>query len=245
MRTCTVFILLFILLTGKVLSQNQAEVTTPSKIAYDFGQLLLPPLDTLFKNATKDPTIKYFENQQKIQESQLKTTRRDWLKYLNAGANYQYGNGRSGSTNDASDIYQYSSSKQNWYSVGASLSLPISDILDRNNRIKRQKLQIESTKDQIQSTYNQKKEQIIELYTQAEQLLHALKLKAEGLSFANAQFLDAKNDFINNKITSQQLNTQKGIQLQANQDYYKTKSSLKQTLLKLEIISNTKIFNQQ
>ena len=214
-----------------------------SIIKEDLSNLQLPPLSELFENSKKSAAVEYFNIKKEVQERELKTEKRSWLKYFRVGANYQYGTGvvNSSSSSESSYLYQYSNTKQSWYSAGASVSIPVDDLFDRPNRVKKQRLEMHATEVEVEKWHDEQKLRIIEAYTNAEQLLAVLKIKIEALAIADAQYKDSENDFINGTIDATELNNRKSYQVSAYTDYQETKSALKNELLQLEVLSKTKI----
>jgi len=118
----------------------------------DYAKLQLPPLATLFDNARNSPAVEFYNIKKQEQESLLKTERRGWMKYFRGSASYQYG--KSGVLNYSEDnlnLYQYSDIEQNLYSVGGSVSIPLDDLFDWHNRIKRQKLEMRATEVEVEN----------------------------------------------------------------------------------------------
>ncbi len=232
--------ILYIFLASTMNAQTDADVLD----SVDYDNLKLPPLDVLFENARKSPMVELYEVKMEEESSALKTEERSWLKYFKVGGMWQYG--RVGINSTFSDdytplFYQYSGAKQNLYNATASISIPLDDLFDRGNRIKRQKLKTKATKVEIEKWHDEQKIRIIEIYTQVVKELSVLKTKAETLSFANAQFEVISNDFENGNADISNLNTMKKIQTDALENYQETRSQLNRGILQLEILSKTKI----
>lgn len=209
--------------------------------------LRLPPLDLLFENAKNSPAVDFYKVRMEEEASALKTERRSWLKYFRVHSTYQWGlmgiNSAFSDTNTPL-FYQYSGARQNWYNVGVSVNIPFDDFFDRGNRITRQELKTKATRVEMEKWHDEQKIRIIEMYTKAVKELSVLKLKAEALSFANIQFELAQQDFLNGKVEAGELRLIKSNQMNALESYEQTRSELNQALLKLEVLSKTKILNR-
>lgn len=204
----------------------------------------LPPLNILLENAQNVSSIEYYDYLIEHEQSQMKSDKRDWLKYLKVDGIYRYGiNASQPATNDGGAL-MLSNSPQSWYNIGATLSIPIDDVFNRGERSKRQRLKIESINQQKATAYENLKIDIIEIYTDAEKELVALKLKAEEIALINIQYRESENDFINGKITAKELSSQKSLQSAAIQNYMNSKFKLKNALLKLEILTHTQIISK-
>lgn len=124
------------LLLAAVAATAQSE-PTPPEFEYsdlqrltpeDYIDMQLPPLHVLMENARHAPQVGYYESNREIEERELKTVRRNWMRNFKLNANYNYG---------SSDIYNqnYQDSnipiwtttttgrEQSWWNVGASLSI--------------------------------------------------------------------------------------------------------------------------
>lgn len=209
--------------------------------------LRLPSLEELYENAKSSAAVDMYQVKMEEEASALRTERRSWLKYFRFSTSYQWG--LMGINTSFSDIdtplfYQYSGARQNWYNVGASISIPFDDLFDRGNRIKRQKLKTKATRVEMEKWHDEQKLRIIEVYTKAGKELSVLKLKAETLAFANAQFKLAQQDFINGNIEAGELSQIKAMQMDALETYENTRAELNKALLQLEVLSKTKILNR-
>lgn len=233
----------FCLFSGFVLSAQDVSDLD----AEDLKALKIPSLEVLFENAKRSPAVEFYQVKMEEEASVLKTEKRSWLKYFKLSSSYQYGLmgvNSSFSDTDTPLFYQYSGATQNWYNVGVSLSIPLDDMFDRANRIKRQKLKTKATQVEIEKWHDEQKLRIIEMYTKGIKELSVLKLKIEALSFANAQYRTASQDFINGKIDTDTLSRIKKMQTDALESYEETRSELNKALLQLEVLSKTKIINR-
>lgn len=237
--------LLFFLFSLPV--QAQEEKSLADMTPEDYASLQLPPLETLFENAKSNPMLEAFKTSEEIEKSLLKKEKRAWLKFFSVGGGYSYG--KAGIYSSYSDINtplsnQYSGNAQNNYTVGASITVPIEALFDLRPGAKRQELKIKMINQQKEQSYELLKKEIIEQYSSALSSLAVLKLKIEAVVFANAQFKMGENDFLNGRGDASSLSTQKSTQMTAQIDYEKTRSELNTSLLKLEVMTNTKIFNK-
>ena len=229
--------------TFSAMAQDGIESLSPD----DYLNLQLPPLEVLFENAKNSAAVDFYKVKMEEEASALKTEKRSWLKYFRFNSTYQWG--LMGINTSFSDIdtplfYQYSGARQNWYNVGVSLSIPFDDFFDRRNRITRQKLKTKATEVEMEKWHDEQKIRIIEMYTKAVKELSVLRLKAESLSFANAQFELAQQDFLNGNIQAGDLGQIKSMQMNSLESYEQTRSELNLALLQLEVLSKTRILNR-
>ena len=243
-----IYIFLFFYFSSFCWSQETSTLPeTPDELKTDeLLNIELPPLDVLFESSRQSPAIEIYKLRLQQEASTLKTERRSWLKYFSLSSTYQYGSvgvNNYMSTADIAPIYTSSGSKQSWYNVGGSITIPLDDIFDRGNRSKRQRLVMKQTEMEIEKWHDEQKLSIIESYSNVLQTLAVLKSAAESLIFATAQFKLAENEFINGKITLGQLSNDKSIQVSAITNYENNRILLRSALQKLEILAKIKILN--
>lgn len=197
------------LLLAAVAATAQSE-PTPPEFEYsdlqrltpeDYIDMQLPPLHVLMENARHAPQVGYYESNREIEERELKTVRRNWMRNFKLNANYNYG---------SSDIYNqnYQDSnipiwtttttgrEQSWWNVGASFSIPLDEIFNRRNKIKQQKKRIENTQYDLDRWYDELRMKIIDAYTTAVEQLSILRSAAEAKITSEAQYRMTEVDFV-------------------------------------------------
>ena len=223
------------LLLAAVAATAQSE-PTPPEFEYsdlqrltpeDYIDMQLPPLHVLMENARHAPQVGYYESNREIEERELKTVRRNWMRNFKLNANYNYG---------SSDIYNqnYQDSnipiwtttttgrEQSWWNVGASLSIPLDEIFNRRNKIKQQKKRIENTQYDLDRWYDELRMKII----------------------SEAQYRRTEVDFVKGKLDAQTLSRQKSLENSATREYEQVRRNLNDALLRLEILTHTPIINK-
>lgn len=213
----------------------------------DYAHLKLPPLDSLFENAKKNPVIQIHDVKREEEVGLLQKEKKSWLKYFSVGSSYHYGiqASTSGYSDSATPVYyQYNNNAMNYYNFGGSISIPLDDLFDRKRRINNQKLIVKESEFQKEQKMDELKQQIIELYTSILSNITILKLKADYMTFANAQYKVGENDFLNGKGDATTLSSQKLTQITATSDYESTRAILNNSILRLEMLSRTSIINK-
>ena len=204
------------LLLAAVAATAQSE-PTPPEFEYsdlqrltpeDYIDMQLPPLHVLMENARHAPQVGYYESNREIEERELKTVRRNWMRNFKLNANYNYG---------SSDIYNqnYQDSnipiwtttttgrEQSWWNVGASFSIPLDEIFNRRNKIKQQKKRIENTQYDLDRWYDELRMKIIDAYTTAVEQLSILRSAAEAKITSEAQYRMTEVDFVKGKLDAE------------------------------------------
>lgn len=213
----------------------------------DYSALTLPPLDVLFENAKQAPTYELAQVQEQIERKLLGKEKRYFLSFFNLRGSYQWG--KFGNDYTFTDVYNpimynYTTSKQNSYTLGAAVNIPLDDLLDLGSRIKRQKLNVKSAGLQREIKFEEQKKEIVQLYAAAVAQLNVLKLRAESLILANMQYDIAEKDFTNGQMTSSDLSIEKERQSTAQERFENSKYELTKSLMVLEVITRTPIIKK-
>jgi outer membrane protein TolC len=92
--------------------------------------------------------------------------------------------------------------------------------------------------------YEDQKIKVITSYVDAQRVMNQLTVFEEAYEYARAQFRLVENDFIVGKITAGELSVSKTLHMQANTNLENARADLKIAILKLETLTNTKIFKK-
>lgn len=225
-----------------VLAQDIAELGPK-----DYLNFQLPPISILYENAKASPILNYYEKKKQATKSLMDSEKKRWLNFIKLITNYQYGiigNNITFSDTNTPIFYQYSGNKQSWYNFGVSVAIPLDDLFDRKNRVKKQRLDMEATEFEQEKWYDEQKIRIATIYSLAMRDLGLIKIKSEALLFTEAQLKLSEDDFINGKISVQDLGRQKSAYTTAASEYEVTKADLNSSLLQLEILARTKIISK-
>lgn len=244
------FSLLAMLLT--LIGVNGKAQNLPTTESYSTDILLnikLPTIDALIEGAKNSSQVEFYNLRMEGQELTLKTERRKWQEYLSFHGSYQYGVmamvNEIGIGANYPPIYQYTDQAQSWYTVGATLRLPLDQLFDRRNRIRRQQIKIEETVQERELWYDEHKLRIIELYAKAIEMMNNLRYSVELFSMADGQFQMAQKDYVLGTITAQALSTSKSQQVNALTQLERVKSELISAVFKLEVLSGIEIINRK
>lgn len=233
----------------------QETASDPSDMAHmtaeDYLAMELPPLGVLIDNSRQTAQMQYYNTAIDEAKTDLKTERRNWLKYFRATGNYQYGQMNWLSTLSGSDAVDplpvaptYQGKEQSYWNVGGVVSIPLNDLFDRRNRVKNKKLAVEAAEQNVERWQDELSLKIIDAYTTVLQNLSMIKTQAEAVTLAIAQYKITEADFMNGKIDAVTLSRQKNIQSATVREYEQTRASLNNALLRLEILSHTKIITK-
>jgi outer membrane protein TolC len=240
--------LLLIIFISSFTTLSAQQVSDYSGLkALDFENITLPPLSTLFENAKNSPIYEFNDVQVMVQKSLLDKQKKDFLSFFSLRGSYQYGK----FSNDGfySDVYtpaidSYSSHSQHLYTVGAGISIPLDKIFDLSASTKRQKLAVRSAELEREMKFEELKKEIIELYSNVLLQINTLKLNDESLTLASTTYSLAEKDFVNGKITPDELSTYKTKEGFEKRAYETSKFELIKNLMTLELISHTQFLKK-
>ena len=247
-RILFIFISIPLLLFGAASLVYAQETSDYSKLTTeDYTNISLPPLDLLFENAKGGPVYELATIEEQIERKLLTKGKKAVLGFINVRGSYQWG--KFGSDYTFTDVstpilYNYSTSKQKTYTVGAAVNIPLDDLFDLAPRVRRQKLNVTKATLEREVKFEELKREIIELYATATSQLNVLKLRAESLVLANVQYNIAEKDFTNNAIESGTLSLEKERQSDALEAFEKSKFELTKSLMILELITRTPILKK-
>jgi len=213
---------------------------------YKYSKITLPSLAVLFENASNTASVAYYRSLKTYEEKTLSAEKRSWLKYLQIAGLYRYGVNSVQLMEGSGEIVAPTPDKspQDWYNVGASLSIPLDDLFDRGGKVKRQKIKIQAADNQLEDAYNQVKIEIIDIYTQVQKEIDILKMQLEQLTLIKTNYEQSRLDFAQNKIGIQELTNQKELYNKEIGECLNSKYTIENLILKLEIISQTKIISR-
>lgn len=159
----------------------------------------LPPLDSLIAWARENnPYLKSFDSAKELGEGKVALEKRSWLEYISLDAGYGYGiydnlsNSQIGGDPSSQTLF---TSEQNRYSVGASVKMPLSAILNRKRMVKNTKLEAETFKYEQQQAENELRLQVTEQYNELIKFYRLLFINNSIVDTYKAQTVRAEREF--------------------------------------------------
>jgi Outer membrane protein len=210
----------------------------------NFSEFHLPPLAILFENAKANPQILSLEKARQLAQAEVAKEKRHIFSYLRAHASYSYGIGDSWGTSEnaySPMLTQYQGTKNNYWNLGASLSLPLEDILDLTASVKRKKLEVDQAVLAKDAAFDQLKLEIATLFVRITNNLVALKATGE----ASAAYMGAgslnREDFENGNQSISAYAFDKQREVGSVQAYQSLQTSITTDIITLEILTHTPI----
>lgn len=210
----------------------------------NFSEFHLPPLAILFENAKANPQILSLEKARQMAQAEVAKQKRHIFSYLKAHASFSYGIGDSWGTSESAYspmLTQYAGTKNNYWNLGASLSLPFEDILDLTASVKRKKIEVDQAVLAKDIAFDNLKLQIATLFVKITNNLVTLKTMGEAAAaYQGAGALD-REDFENGNMSIQGYAETKRYESSQVSGYQGLQTTITTDILTLEILTHTPI----
>ena len=210
----------------------------------NFTSFHLPPLAVLFENAKQNPQILSVAKAEEIARAEVLKQKKHIFSYISGHGSYSYGYtdvwGNSSSTYNPV-VYQYQGSKQSYWNIGASLSIPVEDILDLGQAVKRKRLAAEQAEYQKDAIFDQLKLQIATLYVKITNDLVALKSASESAAAYQGAGSLNQEDFHNGNMDIAGFAQTKEREAGAVSAYQSMQTAITTDIITLEILTHTPI----
>lgn len=244
-RSLVVVTLLLVALLNSYQLSAQEELPTMNE--RNLAQIILPPISKFYEGVRGSSRVDYYNLIAEGEEHRFKSEKRKWLEVFSFHASFQYGVmamiNQVGVGYDYPPIYQYHNQDQEWYSIGASIRLPLDLLFDRNNRVRRQRLKVDESRMERELWHDEQKLRVAELYATALESLNRLQYVVELFAIADGQYLVAQADYELGVIEAHALTVAKAAQVDALAQLEQVKNSLIEALLKLEILTGVEVIN--
>lgn len=214
----------------------------------DYDELVIPPLAELLEAAQQAASVRAAESSIDVARYELVTVRRQWMQWLKVHSSFSFGNSDMYAVQlleTTNQIWTYNQQQQQqmFWNVGASISIPLSDIFTQGNKVRQQKARIKVAEAQRDIAYQEIKNQVITYYVEAAKQLNLFKVYAENYAAAESQYFVSEQDFINGELSIHDLFIMKNYQSGAKLEYEQCKASLNEALLCLEVCTGLPIIS--
>lgn len=210
----------------------------------NFSEFHLPPLAILFENAKANPQILSLEKARQLAQAEVAKQKRHIFSYVKAHASYSYGIGDSWGTSEnaySPMLTQYQGTKNNYWNIGASLSLPFEDILDLTAAVKRKKMEVDKAAFAKDQAFDQLKLQIATLFVRITNNLVTLKTLGEAAAAYQGAGALNREDFENGNMDIAAFAHTKMYESGQVQGYQALQTEITIDILTLEILTHTPI----
>ena len=210
----------------------------------NFSEFHLPPLAVLFENAKSTPEILTLEKARQLAQAEVAKQKRHIFSYITGRASYSYGKSDvwgNNSTTASPMIYQFQGSEQSYWNVGASLAIPVEDILDLGAAVKRKKLAVDQAVLAKDIAYDKLKLQIASLFVKITNDLVTLKTIGEGAAAYQGAGALNREDFENGNMSIEDFAFTKQRESAQVASYQSLQTSITTDIITLEILTHTPI----
>ncbi len=164
----------------------------------------LPPLDSLIEIAKQNsPRLKFFDADYEYWDGQVTLSKRAWLRNINLEAGYGYGiydnlsNQQIAGDPGSQALF---STEQSRYTVGASIKLPLSTIINRKREIKNAKAEADKSKYQKEFAVWELEQLIVNQYNNLIKIHRLFFISNSIVETYKVQSIRAEKDFTNGAI---------------------------------------------
>lgn len=210
----------------------------------NFSEFHLPPLAILFENAKANPQIMSLEKAQQLAQAEVAKQKRHIFSYLKAHASFSYGKGDSWGTSSGAYspmLMQYQGTETNYWNLGASLNLPLEDILDLTASVRRKKLEVDQAIIAKDVAFDQLKLQIATLFVRITNNLVSLKTLGEAAAAYQGAGALNREDFENGNMDIAGYAETKRYESGQVSGYQALQTTITTDILTLEILTHTPI----
>ena len=210
----------------------------------NFSEFHLPPLAILFENAKSTPQIMTLEKARQLAQAEVAKQKRHIFSYITGRASYNYGKTDmwgNNSTTASPMVYQFQGHEQSYWNVGATLSLPLEDVLDLGAAVKHKKLEADQAVLAKDMAYDQLKLQIATLFVKITNDLVTLKTIGEGAAAYQGAGALTREDFENGNLSIEEFAFTKQRESAQVQSYQSLQTSITTDIITLEILTHTPI----
>lgn len=213
-------------------------------VEIDYNNIMLPPISVFLEAANTYADVKFFQEKLREGELQLKVSKKQWLNYVRLQGSYQYGTNntyllQTGDINPNDP--RFTTSTQNWYNVGAVVSIPLDDLFSRKNKNDVVRTTMMQSKYELERALENRKMLILEAYNEVVMHLALLKVNAESVALYDAQMPISERDFANGRIDIISLSLERARRTDAIIKYETSRASLHNAVSILEMLTKVRI----
>lgn len=193
----------------------------------------LPPLSILIDSAiANSPQVAGAAQRVKMQEYQTGAIRKDWSQFFQVNGQYFYNNLEQNSLNDQGLLIP--ANEAFGYRVSAGVSLPLSVVYGRKDRIKMAESQIRALEDQQRVFEQQVEEEVINTYNQLLLTQRLISIMTEAKNSAALILEMSEERFRDGELTLDQLGVNTNLKATYDANYERMRTEFSNTYAKLE-----------
>ncbi|TGE10218.1 TolC family protein [Hymenobacter fodinae] len=192
--------LFLVLHTTLVLGQTKTTATESWQTTFfDAPNTAIPLLTAAaIKHSAQ---LKSMEIEKSIGQQDIKLAKKNLLESVVLGGSYTYGNLASITTADIDNPNQFRTTSAPRYNTGVSVGLPLGQLTNRGNRVKKEELNFQRLEALRQEQENMLRRQVIEMYQNVLLARKTLALRQEALVTVQTNYQLAEKQFRQGQIT--------------------------------------------
>ena len=236
MKNITILLTFLFLTASGVLVINAQSSDEVDSMDNSFS-LSIPKFNVLIDSILKRSAMVNFRNQHiGVKESELTSERRDWTRNLGIQADTRYGTFDNFSTisGDNASVNLASNTQQLNYSVGLYLKIPVFDVLNRRNKIKLAKLEVDEAKSMAEFQKEEIRQTVIRMYQDLILKQKLLQIKSRSLGDGKVNLQMVEKEFRNGVVPISEYVRIVGMTENLEADYTKAMSEFITAKLMLE-----------
>jgi outer membrane protein TolC len=216
-------------------AQNNEQVVAKVMEGELIADLLLP-LGAMQQMAIENsPLLKYHNSQVLISELRIQAEKRDWMNSLDFEASARYGLfDNLIISEDLNTDASASTTEQTRYSVGLSLKIPLSKIIDRTN-LKQAKAEFDKYRFQQQSNERELRQLVVVQYNNVLKTYKSVEVRNKAFGVLKVHLNNVEKDYINGKIDIAEFSRVHDIKMNAELELERAK---------IELISSIQVLNE-
>lgn len=246
------YILTFLLAISLAFIQAEAQQMKKYDSYEQMRQKLLlmelPPLDSLFESARINNSIMLMQEKEiEVALRSMKTEINNWWSFIRPFGTYQYGLMASIVEISSGGVPinpNYSQTAQSWWNIGVSLTIPLNEYIDRPNRIKKEKANMELQQYNLEVKFDELKIKIAQAYSECILALTLSKALTDRYNYTKTQYEISEKDFLEGRMTSLELTNAKAQEVNAYVELQEQLSNLIYFASTLETLSKMQIINK-
>jgi len=234
--------LVLIFLSGQ-LSCSAQQIDEQNLLSLDI-ESLLPPLETIIDSAiSKNPYVKFRDQQIIVNEFKLKSDRVRWMENLGLQSDARYGTFDNFSMNTAAgqtpSVIATRNNQLN-YGVGAYIKLPLFDFVNHKHLVGAAKAEVDQAVSLAAVQRDELRQAVIKQYHEVIMLRRLLKIKSKFLETSRINLVMIEKEFQSGVTTVHEYSRISEIVAASEVDYEKSKVEFESAFMLLEEITKTK-----
>ncbi|MFK5856102.1 MAG: TolC family protein [Bacteroidota bacterium] len=205
----------------------------------------LPPLRVLVDSAAyNSPSAKYEDLKAEYYYYEQVSAAREWLEYFSfnldaIGGRWGYDDWSRSAPGNASTYsnFSYLTSYRSAFAAMFYIRMPLGPMVDRRNRMKKQKKWIEISLTQKEINIRYLQERVILIYNDLIRDQSEIRIYNDYQAFTLMQMEMAKNEFLNGEMSTAEYTRLKEIQTSGAVEFYQAIASFNKNYQTLEVIT--------